>query len=468
MTLPESSWVRYIDVLSAISDTAGKKFTAYLNTHEIDSQAGRKAAIDYAVALAEKYGESAAAMACEMYDATAAASGAFLPAAEPAAAATYGDVAKTVNGMAKQRQSNDNMGAALGRLVKRTGVDTTMKNAIRDGAEWAWVPHGDTCAFCIMLASNGWQRASKKALKGGHAEHIHSNCDCTYAVRFDGKSKVAGYDPDKYREMYENADGDTWQEKLNSMRRDQYAEDGDRIRAQKRAAYFERRQILGEPNTTEAIGNTRKNIIDYSDARSFAGDNIRLQNMLRSQDARQISEAVDAILEDSYSLPKSAWNGKTDVLPDGSLGKNVLGKAQWNGTIAICDSSKNDLSVHIHEQLHMRSISRYGETKGRQLLFLHKGVEEGTIELLTQEICRNKNISSSERYPNYVDELRFIRRVTLPRENDLSFAIKLIDIPVEERYTYLEKLVSDYTTSNEKTRESVVTRLDKALKELRR
>ena len=122
------------------------------------------------------------------------------------------------------------------------GVDTTMKNALRDGAYWAWIPHGDTCAFCLMLASNGWQRASKKAIKGGHAEHIHANCDCTYAISFNGKGTVEGYDPDKYKAMYDNAEGNTWQEKLNSMRRQQYAENAPTLRAQKNAAYAARRE----------------------------------------------------------------------------------------------------------------------------------------------------------------------------------------------------------------------------------
>ena len=85
----------------------------------------------------------------------------------------------------------------VSRLVKQAGADTTLKNAIRDGAEWAWVPHGDTCPFCITLASNGWQPASKKALKGDHAQHIHAHCDCEYAIRFDSSTTVAGYDPDK-------------------------------------------------------------------------------------------------------------------------------------------------------------------------------------------------------------------------------------------------------------------------------
>lgn len=27
-----------------------------------------------------------------------------------------------------------------------------LKNALRDGAEFAWVSNGDTCAFCMTLA----------------------------------------------------------------------------------------------------------------------------------------------------------------------------------------------------------------------------------------------------------------------------------------------------------------------------
>ena len=219
MTIPERTWLRYIRMLSAINSTASKKFAAYLATHDVMTKAGRKAAIDYAAALATKYGESAAAVACEMYDVVAEASGVIVPSAEPAETASYGEVAKAVNGVLKQSQNVDMISSVVGRLVKRTGADTTLNNAIRDGAEFAWVPSGDSCAFCIMLASNGWQRASKKALKGGHAEHIHANCDCTYAIRFDSRSNVAGYDRDKYLEIYENAEGSTWREKLNSMRK---------------------------------------------------------------------------------------------------------------------------------------------------------------------------------------------------------------------------------------------------------
>lgn len=246
MTVPEKAWEKYIRTLAAVDKTAAQKFATYLSRKQIfmDSETVRKEVIDYAYALAKTYGESAAAAACEMYDAVTELEGLFLPAAVPADTATYGEVAKTVNGMIKQNASAESMGSAVGRLVKRAGVDTTMKNAIRDGAEWAWVPSGDSCAFCIMLASRGWQNASKKALRNGHAEHIHSNCDCTYAVRHSSRTEYAAYDPEKYLEMYEEADEDgrSWESRVNVMRRQQYAENKDKINAQKRAAYAARKE----------------------------------------------------------------------------------------------------------------------------------------------------------------------------------------------------------------------------------
>ena len=85
-------------------------------------------------------------------------------------------------------------------------------------------------------------------LKNGHAEHIHTHCDCEYAVRFDDESGVRGYDPDAYYRRYRAAEGDTWQEKLNSMRREQYAANPDKYRAQQRMrnARVEKAQTINE------------------------------------------------------------------------------------------------------------------------------------------------------------------------------------------------------------------------------
>lgn len=219
MIISEKSWSAYLERLRRVNDKAASLISQYIQQHDITTKDGHTALLEYVEAVVGKYSEGAAEAACQMYDAIAEASGKVLPAAEPAPTPTFGDVAKTLNGTMKHVTDPDGIGASCARLVKRTGVDTTMQNAIRDGAEWAWVPHGDTCGFCLMLASNGWQKASKKALKGGHAEHIHPNCDCTYAIRFDGKSNVAGYDPDALYEQYVVA-GETRDERMRNMQKE--------------------------------------------------------------------------------------------------------------------------------------------------------------------------------------------------------------------------------------------------------
>lgn len=260
MKITDKQWNRYISVLRELNNKAAEDMIKYMTDHNIAKVGGgyvlsaqeRKALIDYAYALATMYGEGASAAAAEMYDAIAIASKASVPPAVPAETATYSEVAKAVNGTLKQ--SPDIVPSAVSRLVKTAGVDTTLKNALRDGAYFAWVPRGDTCAFCIMLASRGWQKASKNAIKNGHAEHIHANCDCTYAVKFGNDLFVEGYEPQQYLDMYNNADGTKWQDKLNSMRRDFYAENSAEINAQKRSAYAKR--VERETSTAEETNIT--------------------------------------------------------------------------------------------------------------------------------------------------------------------------------------------------------------------
>lgn len=220
MRIPLKTWIRYTNRLSQISQKAADEMIGYVQ--RIGGYGNHvEETVQYAYALATKYGEAAATAACELYDAVAAHSGRKVPPAEPAETASYGETAKAIQGAG--RASEKLIPPTVGRLVKQAAADTTLRNAARDGSEFAWVSRGDTCAFCMMLASRGWQRISKRTLRNGHAEHIHANCNCEYAVRFDGESTVEGYDPEEYLAIYNNADGDTWQDKVNSMRRDIYA-----------------------------------------------------------------------------------------------------------------------------------------------------------------------------------------------------------------------------------------------------
>lgn len=252
MRIPQKTWKKFVADLRKVSDKAAEELELFMDAHRDanglwNARETRRSVINYAFALATKYGEGAGEIACQMYDAIGVASGAAVPLAEPAATATYQEVAMTINGVLLRTTQPSVIASAVGRNVKMAGVDTIMQNAIRDGAEWAWIPSGDSCAFCRMLASNGWRNASKKEMKNGHARHIHANCDCIYAIRFDETSTVEGYDPDALYEEYRQARGEAGSGKtrdiVNAMRREDYKKNKDEINTQKRLAYAKRKEV---------------------------------------------------------------------------------------------------------------------------------------------------------------------------------------------------------------------------------
>ena len=285
----------------------------------------------------------------------------------------------------ESRKSGKKNNGAVGRLVKRAGADTTLKNAIRDGAEFAWVPSGDTCAFCITLASRGWRRASEKALKGGHAEHIHSNCDCTYAVRFDGKSGVKGYDPEKYLATYEGAEGDTPKEKINALRRENYAAHKEEINARKRAAYAERKERMAKKSgwdlilSAEPTPHTEAEIREFLDYAEGKGCRI-VNDKAFDGDIGMLRDQIDAIEEirKEFDLPsntpmkvhfqdmaagdlaKTGENGDVIHFNPRVLRDRGLTNAYLNEDKTL--SSTDAKGIACHEMGHV--ISRYKGEKG--------------------------------------------------------------------------------------------------------
>ena len=258
--ISRKAWDKYIEVLRKLNDAAADQFKEYLRTHEIETRIQRDAAIEYAYALATKYGEASAALSALMYDSIAELSGAVVPAAQVAQTATAGEVAKAIYGASTFSQNDDYISGIVGRMVKQAGADTTLQNARRDGAEFAWISVGDTCAFCELLSANGWQHASADTIKGNHAEHIHANCDCAYAVRFNNSTQVGGYDPDRYRDMYYDApllegQKENAKNRINAMRRQAYAKNKDEINANKRMNYAERQERLNSSEAEEIEAN---------------------------------------------------------------------------------------------------------------------------------------------------------------------------------------------------------------------
>ena len=332
MKITEKTWVEYVTRLSHLNERAGTEMAAYIARN---GTADTQALIEYAYALVQKYGEGSAELACQMYDAVAEASGAGVPPAEPAAPASYSETAQMVNGT---RQSPPLLQSGVSRLVKRAGADTTLQNAIRDGAEWAWVPHGDTCPFCITLASNGWQPASKKALKGDHAQHIHAHCDCEYAIRFDSRTTVAGYDPDKYLAQYQAANGD-----INAMRRAQYARDRDAINAQKRAAYAARR--LRERAARGILNEIRGGYLPITEQSLQAVQPFACRT-LDEAGQQALSRAHRELLQEAAGRPVGTEAARcygSDMQP---LGDTIFGNRP--GRVRIPDQDVPYIAAHTH------------------------------------------------------------------------------------------------------------------------
>ena len=342
----------------------------YIDTH---GTGDADALITYAAALVTKYGEGSAELACQMYDALAEAANAGVPAAEPAVPADYGEVARMVN--ATKNQNPANLPNGVSRLVKRAGADTTLKNAVRDGAEWAWVPHGDTCPFCITLASNGWQKASSKVLKGGHADHIHANCDCEFAIRFDHNTTLAGYDPEKYLKQYRDAGGD-----INKMRRIDYAARKDAINAQKRAAYAVRKVNKSERSYSGGVRSNKADL-DYMNSAPYrakfdsVSDNPALNQSIYKYCKAAVTHQSGDYYEDLSIL-------RMDGSLVGQTSSKVRNETQYSRTLNAAVKSAEPyslVSLHNHGTNVPPSGADFGSAGEKKYAFGIVACHDGTI-----------------------------------------------------------------------------------------
>lgn len=73
-------------------------------------------------------------------------------------------------------------------------------------AGYARVPVGETCAWCLMLASLGYYYRSEQTALGIDPDHYHAHCDCI-AVPYHGPDAIEGYgdDYEMYFDMYATA-----------------------------------------------------------------------------------------------------------------------------------------------------------------------------------------------------------------------------------------------------------------------
>lgn len=280
-------WQAYVKELRKLSKKASSKLDSYILKHGgYGNIKVTKELIDVAYGLVSHYGEGSAELACKMYEQIAELQGVKIAPAEPALTATRDETAAAINGAMLQAPSGKKLPQIADRLVKQAAADTTLKNAKRDRAMWAWIPSGDSCAFCMALASRGWQNAGKITLKGNHAEHIHANCDCNYAIRFGNDLNYNSYNPNKYKKIYDDAEGKTASEKIDNLRKALYEENKDIINASRRKNYLSKKlRTLSE--TLKYHDNAGEQIIpkgaDIVSAKTIAGKGSKTELRVESK-----------------------------------------------------------------------------------------------------------------------------------------------------------------------------------------
>ena len=151
--------------------------------------------------------------------------------------------------------------------------------------------------------------------------------------------------------------------------------------------------------------------------------------------------AIDKLLTEETGK-KSIFNGK--VVIEDSIKFN--GTANYDGSITLRSNASR--KTEIHELLHQHSEGG----QNRVYVSIFKNIEEGSVELLAQEICHAKGIKIGQfdySYTPYVDALRQINKLSGEYKTDYDFAKAVFGKPLEKRAEFLKSL-GDSVAKDEK------------------
>ena len=148
------------------------------------------------------------------------------------------------------------------------------------------------------------------------------------------------------------------------------------------------------------------------------------------QTARQIKEEIT-----QYSDRPSKWSGNIDI-DNSLLDKGILGAKEWSCNITLADTVDN--GVVWHEMLHSCSASYYKA----EIYNANEYIEEVTVEWLKQQICKEKGIINAYAYEDKTVVLQTLNE-SFSFGTDMEFAKEIFNIPLPERYQWLENRVDE-------------------------
>lgn len=146
------------------------------------------------------------------------------------------------------------------------------------------------------------------------------------------------------------------------------------------------------------------------------------------QTARQIKEEIT-----QYSDRPSKWSGNI-LVNSPNIDANTPGVKEWSCDISLSDRADN--GVILHEMLHSCSGSYYK----KEVFAENQAIEETSVEYLKQQICKELKMQTGEAYSNRVDVLKVIN-ASFGYGTDMEFAKELFNVPLPDRYQWLEDKV---------------------------
>jgi hypothetical protein len=148
------------------------------------------------------------------------------------------------------------------------------------------------------------------------------------------------------------------------------------------------------------------------------------------QTARKIKEEIT-----QYSDRTSKWSGNINVNSE-HVGNGALGAKEWSCDISLIDTA--DDGVIWHEMLHSCSASYYKS----EVYNANEYIEEATVEWLKQQICGEKNIFNVYAYGDKTIVLQALNE-SFKFGTDMEFAKEIFNVPLPERYRWLENRVDE-------------------------
>lgn len=205
------------------------------------------------------------------------------------------------------------------------------------------------------------------------------------------------------------------------------ADNGLRTQADRiKVAGFKREQAAKANGRATAYSNSVKTPMEKADN---VGYTKRTKEEFE-QTARQIKKEIT-----QYSDRPSKWSGNINVNSE-HVGNGALGAKEWSCDISLIDTA--DDGVIWHEMLHSCSASYYKS----EVYNANEYIEEATVEWLKQQICGEKNIFNVYAYGDKTIVLQALNE-SFKFGTDMEFAKEIFNVPLPERYRWLENRVDE-------------------------